>query len=182
MALQTADPSCPDDSGNIYVDCDNGTVTDNRSGLVWLKNADCVGHFVWQDAMQIVASLSDLPDAEICGSLEPDECDCGLSDGSSPGEWRLPSIAEWKAMVAWAVAQGCEDPALTDDAGTTCMGIPCFIFETCSFYGAWSGSYWSSSSYVSDPSQAWNMHLKFGYVLNDPKYGPFHVWPVRGGQ
>ena len=34
VALQTADPSCPDDSGDIYVDCGNGTVTDNRTGLV----------------------------------------------------------------------------------------------------------------------------------------------------
>jgi hypothetical protein len=42
VALQTADPSCPDDSGKIYVDCGNGTVTDNRTGLVWLKNADCL--------------------------------------------------------------------------------------------------------------------------------------------
>ena len=24
VALQTADPSCPDDSGNIYVNCGNG--------------------------------------------------------------------------------------------------------------------------------------------------------------
>ena len=43
VALQTAAPTCPDDSGDRYVDCDNGTVTDNETGLVWLANADCFG-------------------------------------------------------------------------------------------------------------------------------------------
>jgi hypothetical protein len=42
VALQTADPSCPDDSGDRYVDCGNGTVTDNDTGLVWLKQANCL--------------------------------------------------------------------------------------------------------------------------------------------
>ena len=42
VALQTADPSCrglPFQADYIYVGCGNGTVTDNRTGLVWLVNA-----------------------------------------------------------------------------------------------------------------------------------------------
>ncbi len=51
VALQTAAPSCPDDSGYRYVNCRNGTVTDNDTGLVWLRNANCIGHVDWHTAM-----------------------------------------------------------------------------------------------------------------------------------
>ena len=78
VALQTAAPACPDDSGDRYVDCDNGTVTDNETGLVWLANADCSGTMDWFEAMAAVAGLSDLPDdGDACDSLTPDLCDCG---------------------------------------------------------------------------------------------------------
>ena len=62
------------------------TVTDNRTGLVWLENADCLGAVDWFTAKEVVAGLSDLQGSD------PD--DCGLSDDSSPGEWRLPLLGE----------------------------------------------------------------------------------------
>ena len=43
--------------------------------------------------------------------------DCGLTDGSSPGDWRLPTKAEWDATMAHVAALGCHSPALTNDAG-----------------------------------------------------------------
>ena len=39
LALRAA-PPCFDDA-NRYVDCENGTVTDTVTGLIWLKNAGC---------------------------------------------------------------------------------------------------------------------------------------------
>jgi hypothetical protein len=56
----------------------NGTVTVN--GLVWLKNADCFGKVLYGSAQSAVAGLA--------------SGQCGLTDGSTPGQWRLPSIAE----------------------------------------------------------------------------------------
>ncbi len=61
VKLQTGAPGCPDSSGNIYVDCGNGTVTDNRSGLVWLRDTTCFGEVVFSTAVAAVAGLSDLP-------------------------------------------------------------------------------------------------------------------------
>ncbi|NIQ41785.1 MAG: hypothetical protein GTN85_06885, partial [Pseudomonas stutzeri] len=88
VALQTADPSCRTTTTPPprYVDCGNGTVTDNKTGLVWLKKADCIGAWQWSSAMEFVAGLSDLADSRVCFplGLTSDECDCGLSDGSSP--------------------------------------------------------------------------------------------------
>ena len=54
VALQTADACCPSGTGR-YVDCGNGTVTDNETGLIWLKNANCFGEMGWFAAMAAVA-------------------------------------------------------------------------------------------------------------------------------
>ncbi len=177
VALQTADPSCADDSGNIYVDCGNGTVTDNRTGLVWLQDANCYGLLEWHEAVEIVANLSDIPSTSVAAPH-----DCGLSDGSSPGEWRLPSVAEWEAMMLPNVL-GCS-PAITDDQGTGCWADPlvCFLSgRTCSFTGVVSSFYWSSTTLVSYPTDAWIADLRGG-IGADGKTLSFYVWAVRGGQ
>jgi hypothetical protein len=56
----------------------NGTVTDNLTGLTWLKNANCFGPSSWFDAVAF------------CKALKNGQC--GLADGSNPGDWRLPNI------------------------------------------------------------------------------------------
>lgn len=183
VALQTADPSCPDESGDRYVDCGNGTVTDNDTGLVWLANANCFGLLDWFEAMAAVAGLADLPDNGVpCASLTSDECDCGLSDGSSPGEWRLPTIEEWDVMVEYADdVLGCE-PTISSDAGNDCWDQQCVNGGACSFYGVQSAWYWSSSSYVPNPTGVWYVFLADGGVAVYGKGDTIYVWPVRGGQ
>lgn len=179
VALQTADPSCPDDSGDIYVDCGNGTVTDNRTGLVWLKNANCLGVAVsWFTATEFVAGLSDAPAASVGASH-----DCGLSDGSSPREWRLPSVAEWEAMIADAVALGCVPgssggPSITNDSGASCLQEG----PGSSFAGVEPDFHWSSTTYVINPANALGVILDNGIVSFGSKALTNYVWPVRGGQ
>jgi len=58
----------------------NGTVTDNLTGLIWLKNANCFGVRQWATAISDANGLAD-------GA-------CGLSDGSVAGAWRLPNRNE----------------------------------------------------------------------------------------
>ena len=178
VALQTADASCPDDSGAIYVSCGNGTVTDNRTGLVWLQNVDCYGRLDWHEAVEIVANLSDIPAGSAFAAH-----DCGLSDGSSPGEWRLPSAAEWESMIADALALGCVSPSLTADAGLQCHSPFCVSFPSaCSFSGVVGSIYWSSTTFVNDPNDVWGVSLGFGFLGNGLKSSDFYSWPVRGGQ
>ncbi len=183
VALQTADPSCADDSGDRYVDCGNGTVTDNATGLVWLANANCLdGAYDWHTAMEFVAGLSDQPASSAAAAH-----DCGLSDGSSPGEWRLPSLAEWEAMMSGANVLACS-PAITDDQGTGCWADPlvCFLSgRTCSFTGVVSSHYWSASTVVVTfpTTGAWFADLGDGTVgIISTKITDYYIWPVRGGQ
>ena len=185
VALQSADASCVNDGGNRYVYCGNGTVADNQTGLVWLANVDCFGSGLnWNEAMEVVAGLADLPDGS-CGDVEPDDCDCGLSDGSSPGEWRLPSMGELKVMTEAAVALGCS-PALTRNSGTSCWSQPppCRRPLGCAFYNVTNGWYWSASSKVTDLESAWYRSLTAPvHSATRPKsMAGMHVWPVRGGQ
>ncbi len=188
VALQTAAASCADPTNaDRYIDCANGTVTDNDTGLVWLKNANCIGaagggtgdpegRVDWFTAMEFVAGLSDLQ------GNDPD--DCGLEDGSSPGEWRLASKAEWQAMTTPRAGDfmGCSSPAITNDAGGDCWDTICVAAGSCSFVGLVSAFYWSASTLVSFPGNALVVTLVNGFVSNGGKTFGNYVWPVRGGQ
>jgi len=132
-----------------FTDNGNGTVTDNLTGLIWLENANCFSSRAWADA---------LSDANTLNSGE-----CGLSDGSAEGEWRLPNVRELQSLIDY----GRWDPALP--SGHT-------------FSGVQSGFYWSSTTLADGTAYAWLVGLYYGGVGNGNKAGTFYVWPVRGGQ
>ena len=181
VALQSCDVSCGDETTHFYVGCDNGTVTDNRTGLVWLANADCFGELGWDEAMAVVSGLGDIP-AHACGQMEPDACDCGLDDHSAPGEWRLPTMAEWMAMMSTGWDYDSCTPAIANDVGNGCWDPTCVDTAMCTFYGVQASSYWSSSTYVPDLAYAWVGDLDVAAVMPQARDGIAHVWPVRGGQ
>lgn len=62
----------------------NGTVTVN--GLVWLKDAGCLGMMNWNSAMNEAANLA--------------SGRCGLTDQSKAGNWRLPNKEELTAIYS----------------------------------------------------------------------------------
>lgn len=81
-----------------YSDNGDGTVTDLRSGLIWLKNANAYGEISWPEALETLKHLS--------------SGQHGLSDGSEAGDWRLPNINELQSLVDLDSDHG---PALPDD-------------------------------------------------------------------
>ena len=147
-----------------FTDNGDGTVTDNTTGLIWLKNADCFGPITWYQAMTAVADLAN--------------GQCGLTDGSSQGDWRLPERAELLTLLD----ERYEYPALSNTAGTDQWreGDP--------FSGVQSDPYWSATAYENYPDAAWLVVFSQGYMLyygNESyagKAGTSFVWPVRGGQ
>jgi hypothetical protein len=68
-----------------FTDNGNGTVTDNLTGLVWLRNANCFGLRTWATALTDANALAS-------GS-------CGLTDGSVAGDWRLPNVNELESLI-----------------------------------------------------------------------------------
>jgi len=155
------DPPCFDNT-NRYVDCGNGTVHDTVTNLIWLKNVVCFVPLMYAQANNVVAGIGN--------------GDCGLTDGSYPGDWRLPTKEEWETTVERAVALSCTEPGLTNTSGTVCYGSGSKIFTGVSFLG-----YWSSTASAIHPDKAWSVLMKSGTVAVLSKSEYFYAWPVRSG-
>lgn len=72
-----------------FTDKGNGTVVDNLSGLVWLKDANCMG--LAPTGINLAGALS------VANSLHAGQCT--LNDGSAPGTWRLPNVNELESLI-----------------------------------------------------------------------------------
>ncbi len=142
-----------------FTDNGNGTVTDNLTGLIWLKNANCtdtVGgisktseRLTWDNALTWSNTLAS-------GA-------CGLTDSSTAGQWRLPNVTELESLVDLEH----RSPALPS-------GHP--------FTSVQSNYYWSSSSYAGHAGNAWIVYMINGSVYYLTKANNYYVWPVRAGQ
>jgi hypothetical protein len=140
-----------------FNDNGNGTVTDNLTGLVWLKNALCTdtvggilnpGTLVWSDALAWSNALAS-------GA-------CGLSDGSHGGDWRLPNREELESLIDF----GAYNPALL-------AGYP---------FDSVQGAYWTSTTFggIMPFTFAWVAYVTDGSLSVDGKSDFVSVWPVRG--
>ena len=67
-----------------FTDNGNGTVTDNLTGLIWLKNANCFGALTWANALSAANTLN--------------SGECSLTDCSVEGDWRLPNLNELRSL------------------------------------------------------------------------------------
>jgi hypothetical protein len=114
------------------------TITDRFGRLTWLRDANCTGLVTWTQAMALSAELA-------AGA-------CGLRDGSTPGDWRLPSEAELLHLQAAGGA-----------------GAP--------FVNVQVGAYWSSFSYLVEKAGAVDMFS--GQCFDYPKDALFDAWAVR---
>jgi|GEM_PF-2839450 len=142
-----------------FTDNEDGTVTDNLTSLVWLKDANCDGHKIWNDAVDWAANLCD--NCLDCGGTDND---CGLSDGSVKGDWRLPNVKELFSLID----SGQYTPALPS-------GHP--------FTSVQSNVYWSSTTIPFSTGKAWYINVDSGSIGADVlKTSSRYKWPVRGGQ
>lgn len=79
----------------------NGTVSDNLTGLIWMQNAGALGPTTWGQAITIANNLK--------------SGDAGFADGSKAGDWRLANIRELQSLVdygrgALLVVRPCRRP------------------------------------------------------------------------
>jgi hypothetical protein len=144
------DKSIPD---SRFTDNRDGTVTDNLTKLVWLKNTNCFGMQDWQSA---VLAAKNLKEGD-CG-LDPDLV---LSDDSSAGNWRLPTMQELCTLIDFSK----RDPALP-------KGHP--------FSDAPAGYHWSATTLEYHHEMAWIVYFESGttcYENINNRSG--YVFPVR---
>jgi hypothetical protein len=121
----------------------NGTVSDNLTGLVWLKDSNCFGIKKWRN--DALASANGLASGA-----------CHLKDGSKAGDWRLPNISELESLVDLQN----HDPAIPS------VHPPPFV-------NVQTGGYWSSSSRSSGDFYAWYVYMGDGDLRGDYNYGGY---------
>ena len=139
----------------------DGTLTDTVTGLVWLRRADCISGS-WSDALATVRGLA--------------SGQCGLSDGSAAGAWRLPNRKEMASLADRALNNQADffDTAWVS-AGT---GVPSAAavfdhFVTLQYY-------WTSTTDAADPTQAWTVFSCDYGVYDTAKMATGYALAVRG--
>jgi hypothetical protein len=140
--------------GPRFTDMEDGTIKDNDTGVIWLKNANCFEWKNWSDAQAAAASLR--------------QPQCGLTDFSREGDWKLPTKAEWEAFMS-NVYRG---PALVNTVGDGQWS------EGDAFYDVDSEAYfWSRTA--EDADSAWFAYVGNGETYVDQKTDSMYIWPVR---
>jgi len=140
-----------------FMDNQDGTVTDCKTGMIWMKNANCFEPVkIWTDAIAA------------CSTLASGSCD--LNDGSSAGDWRLPTIEELKTLPDRTYI----DPTLSNAKGDGQWSEGDAFTSVTSFMG-----YWSSTTLSTNADRAWGVWMHDGNVYWSWKGNHFYVWCVR---
>jgi hypothetical protein len=141
-----------------FCDLADGTVLDTSTGLIWLKNAGCFLPRTWDTAQEQTASLAD--------------GQCGLTDGSSPGSWRLPTRAEMLALLDARFTE----PRLSNTFGNAQWS------EGDAFLGVRSRVHWTSEESgecISNLPGAWLVNVGSGESRCLAQILFAFFWPVR---
>ena len=139
----------------------DGTLTDTVTGLVWLKRADCLAGN-WSDALAAVQGLA--------------SGQCGLSDGSAAGAWRMPNRKEMASLADRALnnqADFFDTPWTSADAGLPSAAAPFERFVTLQYY-------WTSTTDATDTTAAWTVFSCDYGVYDTPKTATGYTLAVRG--
>jgi len=148
----TTTPTTQTQTGSRFTDNSNGTIYDSVSRLVWLKDTNCFP-MLNETLARAISDTSSLASGQ-----------CGLSDGSHAGDWRVPTIDEFRSFVGTGLSYN-----TLSQAG--------FINLTSLSY-----TYWSSSD-SSTLNSAWVMSVMNGNVYSSNKFtSSGNVWPVRSSQ
>jgi hypothetical protein len=142
-----------------FTDRGDGTVSDNLTGLLWLKNANLMvsrnptfdadgtindGKVTWQHALDYVTKLNN-------------------ESYLTHTDWRLPNKIELRSLA---------------DYSRSNMALP----DTNPFTNVNSSFYWSSTSSSVGAFRAWSVYFYYGAVSTEAKSDYGYVWPVRSGQ
>lgn len=126
-----------------FIDDENGTIYDSKHQLIALKRIGCFGKKSWPDALSTVRNLM--------------HGDCGLTDGSRSGDWRLPTQEELLILTEWK------------ESGLF-LGVSSF------------DDFWSKDVCPGNTSNAWFISIDSGRVDQAAKWTENRVWPVRAAK
>jgi hypothetical protein len=142
-----------------FVDNSDGTITDTMTGLHWLKQADAI-NLPWDQAVAAVRAL---------GNGQH-----GLSDGSAPGDWRMPNRHEMQSL---------SDRMQTNHAdyfNYTFRLVGGALYQAPIFTNFQGGQYyWTSNTDAAASSEAWTVFACDYGVYDQSKANPGYTLAVR---
>ena len=170
-ALAAVNPRAIEDA---ITDNGDGTVTDDRTGLMWEKKSDDGGihdkdnTYTWWSGVQTIVpyAMNGTMVNGFLSTLNTAPCFAGHCD------WRIPNNTELLSLVNYQQF----DPATFSAFNTACTA-GCSV-TTCSC--TVSSDYWSSSTYRDSPDYAWGV-ASDGGVSAHVKILATSVRAVRGG-
>ena len=136
-----------------FTDNGDGTVTDNLTGLMWLKDGGCIKKNKWKDSLNAVAEFNNSPGNYNC-----------LGYIANYSDWRLPNVKEIESLINYGVS---DSAAWLNSEG--------FVNLNSTFY-------WSSTTHQVDPSYAWLVKMSNGKEIPVLKSYRYYVWLARGTQ
>ena len=170
-----------------FTDNGNGTVKDNLSGLIWLKNANCIatqipnydqdsavgdGKVTRGNALDFISGLNIGGIVRDDGAMFRTGCGETSNNGNPQSDWRLPNRFELESLLD-----------LSEMAPSLPLGHPFTDVETDDYY--WTSSY---IPYFVDLGAGWTVSFHSGdvsprnWVQHSPEATSHsYVWPVRGG-
>ncbi|MGC2424516.1 MAG: DUF1566 domain-containing protein, partial [Nitrospirota bacterium] len=146
-----------------FTDNGDGTLTDNLTGLMWMKDADCIytSRYVsgytppvlqdWQDAFNFVDKLNSGAFNNMSGY------------NAQYTDWRVPNVNEMESLIK------ADSPQYTwlNDAGFA-------NFQQ-------GNAYYTSTTFVGDTTEAWVIRMNCGQIFLIGKGDTsMYVEPVRG--
>ncbi len=145
--LQTGEP-------RQYTDNGDGTISDNKTGLMWEKLSDDGSihdqdtTYTWPDAFAVKIAA--------------------LNTGSFAGhnDWRLPNVNELGSLVSY----GTLNPSIDGIFNVDCQPGRDVLSCSCTPLTA----FWSSTTYLSDPARAWQANFDTAGIESEVKDDPLH--------
>ena len=142
-----------------WIDNGNGAITDTVTGLIWLKQADCI-HQDWADAIVAANALA--------------SGQCGLTDGSAAGAWRMPNRNELQSL-----SDRMENNH-ADFFNATYLNLDGTVFRPPIFTNFMvSEYYWTSTTDAADTTEAWTVFSCDYGVYDTPKANIGYTLAVR---
>lgn len=142
-----------------FTDNLDGTITDNLTGLIWLRepiHSNCIDRSSWVTAISSTRLLAD--------GL------CGLTDRSQPGDWRVANFREIMSLADYSRPSGYGAFFPVDNLFIGLEEIPHVFTST-------------THAYRSD--WAWRIYTLIGSGrptgIPKPTVPGNHYWPVRSG-
>jgi hypothetical protein len=138
--------------GTRFTYNNDGTVTDNLTGLMWLRDGGCIKKS-WSYAFSAITDFNNKR-----GNYRCQKYTANYSD------WRLPNVKELESLINYGAS----------NSSTWLNSLGFFVNMKSSYY-------WSSTTDKGYTSKAWSVMMSDGRETSNRKSNAYYIVPVRTG-